>query len=91
MPIPLPLATNSEPNEYPEFTWEPQTMWSFYRSGNISTFPHHTVHIRLHDGSEFTEEDIRQWAEGRLCSIATGKERLVIKSLAQIIVRRVLQ
>lgn len=50
--------------------------------------PQHAIHIRLENGSEFTDEDIRHWAEGELTNV--GEESMIIKYLAQIIVARVL-
>jgi len=38
----------------------------------------------------FTNEDIRAWASGRLCSIPPRSERQIIEALARIIVREVL-
>jgi len=58
---------------------------------NISA-PQHPIHITI-GKDEFTDKDIRDWAEGNLERIdfATGQESLVIQYLSQIIVEKVLK
>jgi len=58
---------------------------------NISN-PQYPIHIIIGE-DEFTDEDIRAWAEGKLENIdfAMGQESLVIQYLSQIIVEKVLR
>lgn len=69
-------------NRFPGGAFESLTM-----SSSFSYQPSHTVHVRLDNGSEFTREDIRRWAEGQLCGIAMGEEDQVIKALSRIVIQ----